>query len=285
MALFKVLGFLIFVCAVQSADVETMENTFNCYSDYLKRHGLLEGDFKTEPFNGESYLCEAVLSTTVEGIYKSLREEFTKMTDFKDAAECIVETLKRAKWSDLDIKEQVIETSSSLSDKEKEEKIRILKNIQNRISNEAIVTCMGEKEFGELFDQIFSKDEQEDYVGDYCARRYAIDNNLLDPVLYHVIPNPNKIITSDIDCNIINQHHLAQAELELRQHLLKDIGEDVEKADCLIKKYHDNHYFNKTLAIALLGELNITEEQRMVERDRFIRSMEKITKELAECHN
>lgn len=274
---------LIVAASARSAEVESLENTFNCYSDYLKRHGVLEQSHQSEPFNGESILCEAVLSTTVEGIYSALYDEFSKTDELKNAASCIVGNLRKSKWSDLDLKEQVYETSEQLSDDVKEEKIRELKNLQAKVSGDAIVACLAEQEFGELFDQIFEKEEQDDFVGDYCARKYAIENNLVDTKTYHVVANPHNIITNEVKCDVINQEHFKEAEAELRQHLLKDIKEDLGRVECLIKKYHDNHYFNKTLTVALLGELNITEEQKIFERRKFIESMIKITENLMEC--
>lgn len=284
--MWNVLDFLvIFIvfATVRGAAVDSMENTFNCYADYLKRHGLIEEDFVSEPFNGDSFLCEVVLSTTVETVYADLLERFEKNEELKEAAACIVETLQEEKWSDFDIKEQVIRTSQSFTDEEKQVKIYELKQIQEKISNDAIVSCLAEKEFGELFDQIYEKDDQEDFVGDYCARMYAIQNSLLDTNVFTVNPNPNNLNTQDIKCEAINKQHFEEAEEELRTHLLKDIGENVSKVDCLIKKYHDNHYFNKTLVIAMLGELNITDHQKSIEKSKFVQSMIKITKDLSEC--
>lgn len=272
------------ISSVKSAEVDSMENTFNCYTDYLKRHGVLETSFKSEPFNGESMLCEVVLSTTVDGVYSALFDEFNKTEEFDEtAATCIVDNLKKAKWSDLDIKEQVFEFSELLNDEEKIEKIRELKQLQGKISSEAIVSCLATQQFGELFDDIFHKDDEVDFVGDYCARMYALDNKLIDTNIHHINPNPNGLITNEIKCDVINKQHFDEAEIELRQHLLKDIHENDAKVDCLIRKYHENHYFNKTLAVELLGELSISDDQKKIERSKFIDSMINITKTLSEC--
>lgn len=283
----KFLGFFVVmtICAsIRSAEVESIENSFNCYADYLKRHGMLEESFQSEPFNGESILCEAVLSKTVEGVYAGLLEEFKKNDELKVAAECVVENLKEAKWSDLDIKEQLLVFTSSLSENEKDKQMFELEAQQSKISNAAVVSCMAEKEFGEMFDEIFNKeDDQVDHASDYCARTYIIDNNLIDNSVYHVDPNPKHIDVKNIPCEDIVKKNFEVAEEELKQHLLKDLGENDHKVDCLIKKYHDNHYFNKTLIVALLGELKISDDQKNVEKEKFIESMIKITMSLEEC--
>jgi hypothetical protein len=101
---------LLSAVAVKSDKSETvsMANTFNCYAEYLKRHGVLEEQFESSPFEGESFLCDMILVSTVNRVYEELYHEFSVDERFKDAALCIVESLKNAKWSDLDIKEQVI---------------------------------------------------------------------------------------------------------------------------------------------------------------------------------
>ena len=274
---------LIIFSTVQGAQEDSMENTFNCYADYLKRHALLDQKYPSEPFNGESNLCEMLLSTTVDSVYSALLEEFKKNNDLKDAAPCIVDNLRKFRWSDLDIKEKVFEVSDSLTDQEKEEKIREIKALQGKISSEAVVACFAEKEFGELFDQIFQKDDQEDYVGDYCARKFVVENNLIDVKKFHVNKNPNNLNTEDVKCEEIIKQHFKEAEVELRQHLLKDLNENAQKIDCLVRIYHENHFLNKTLAVALLGELSISDDQKQTEKINFIQNMIKITSDLTVC--
>lgn len=284
--MWNVLKFVIIsllISSARSAEVESMENTFNCYTDYLKRHGVIEQSFESEPFNGESALCEIVLSTTVEGVYSALFDEFNKSEELNEHAGCIVENLRKMRWSDLDLKEQIYRISDALTENETDEKIREIKSLQSKISNEAIISCMAQKEFGELFDQIFRKDEQEDYVGDYCARKYALENKLVNSEIYKVNPNPNNIITEEVKCDEIVKQQLAQAEEELKQHLLKNFDGNADKVNCFNRKYHENNYFNITLAVELLGELEITQDQKLLEKNKFIQIMTRISKSLAEC--
>lgn len=272
----------------------SMENTFNCYADYLKRHRVLDETFESSPFDGESFLCEMILATTVNRVYEELYHQFNIDERFKGAASCIVDSLKNSKWSDLDIKEQVYEVSDLLTQPEKEEKIHEIKKMQEKISSNAILSCLAEKEFGELFNSIISNstsDEEgegesksdEDIVGDYCARMYGVEKGLIDVSEYKININPTDIITTYIQCDIVNQKHFDDAEIELRNHLLTDVGVPEKKVDCYMQKYHDNHYFDKTLAIALLGELKLNEEHLKSERKKFIDTMINITRVIGEC--
>lgn len=179
---------------------------------------------------------------------------------------------------------QVIVFTESLTEPEKELKMKEIKQFQNEISSSSILTCEAGKEFGGLFEQIFNKDDSsEDKILEFCARSYAVDNKLIDTNIYKVVTNPKGFDPMKVDCQLIMQKNFREAEMELRLHLLKDIGENTHQADCLIKKYHDNHYFNKTLAVELLGELNISKDQKEFEKKKFIENMIKITKSLTEC--
>lgn len=268
-----------------------MSNTFNCYSDYLKRHGVLDKTFESQPFEGESFLCEMILASTVNRVYEELYHEFSIDERFGDAASCIVESLKDSKWSDLDIKEQVYEVSDLLTQPEKEQKINEIKRLQEKISSNAILSCLSEREFGELFNSIIANTTEEeeenkndeDLVGDYCARKYGVEKGLIDTNQYQININPTDIITTYIQCEIVNQKHFDDAENELRKHLLTDVGISEQKVDCYMQKYHDNRYFDKTLAIALLGEVNLNDEHKQQERKKFIDTMVNITRNIAEC--
>lgn len=275
----------------QNETTVSMENTFNCYTDYLKRQRVLDDNFESSPFEGESFLCDMILATTVNRVYEELFHEFSIDARFGEAASCIVESLKNSKWSDLDIKEQVYEVSDLLTQPEKEHKIQEIKRTQEKISSEAILSCLSEKEFGELFNSIITNsttqdDEEEnkneeDLVGDYCARIYGVEKGLIKD--YKIDVNPSGLITTYIKCDIVNQKHFDDAESELRNHLLKDVGIPEGKVECYMARYHDNKYFEKTLAIALLGELNLNDEQEKLERKQFIDTMVNITRVIAEC--
>lgn len=283
--------FLVFVSSLSANDVRidnetiSIENTYNCYADYLKRHGIIEDHFKSQPFDGEEILCEMILESTVNRVYAELYKEFSANENFKTSAGCIVTSLRNSKWSDLDIKEQIYVVSDLLTVPEKQLKILEIKQQQEKISGDAIFSCLSEKEFGELFDSIINNTtfDEDDLVGDYCARKYGVENNLIDTNEYEIDLNPKNIITTYIQCDVVNRKHFDDAENELRNHLLNDAKLKEEKVNCYMKKYHENHYFDKTLAVALLGELKLNDEQRERERKKFLATMINITRFISEC--
>ena len=103
------LAFIPLISISNGSETISMKNTFNCYADHLKKHGVLEESFISSPFLGESFLCEMILTSTTNRVYDELYNEFSVDERFNNSAKCIVDSLKEAKWSDLDIMEQVSE--------------------------------------------------------------------------------------------------------------------------------------------------------------------------------
>ena len=280
-----VIGLMLVASMLVDAKSPKATERFNCYADFLKRHGMLDDEFQSEPYNGEAGMCAIILTKTIDGAYDMLFREFQKNVDLRDAAECIVDNLRKENFSDLELKEQVYEGSPYLSRQLKDGKIKELKNIQKQISAEAILSCLAEQEFGEMFDNLYnnSTEDDEDLLGDYCARKYGIDNNLIDLNIYQLELNPKAINVSEVKCEIINDKHFQDAETELKNYLESQSGISKEKVKCFMEKYHDNHYFDRTLSIALLSEIKITTQQKEAERKMFIETMTNITKVIAGC--
>ena len=44
-----------------------LDALFNCYADFMKRHGMLDDEFQSEPFNGEAGMCAIILTKTIDG--------------------------------------------------------------------------------------------------------------------------------------------------------------------------------------------------------------------------
>lgn len=280
-----VFGIILVASSLIDAKSPKATETFNCYADFLKRHGMLDDEFQSEPYNGVAGMCAIILTRTIDDAYDMLFREFQKNIDLRDATECIVDNLRKENFSDLKLKEQVFEGSPYLSRQLKDGKIKELKKIQKQISAEAILACLAEQEFGEMFDNLYnnSTEDDEDILGDYCARKYGIDNNLIDLNIYQLALNPKAINVSEVKCEIINDKHFQDAENELKSYLETQTGISKEKVKCFMEKYHDNHYFDRTLSIALLSEIEITTAQKNEERRMFIETMTNITKFISSC--
>lgn len=261
-----------------------MEITLNCYVDHLKKINFLEMRSIESNLTSDQYeLCETILKSARQKIYNSLYEEFVKNDNLKDSANCIVESLKSSNWSDLEIQEEIFDLYQVFTKDEKSDKIARIRSLQHKLSNDAIITCMAEKEFGELFERIFMAEDLDDQAHRYCSYKRVYKENIVDQSYFPQNWESKFMNINDTLCAILNSQRFAEAEFELRQHLIRDIGENEAETECLIKTYTAENYFDKTLAIEILHELDITEEQKQKEKRKFIDSMVEITNNLSRC--
>lgn len=278
--------FVIFgvVSCVEKEEVIPMDTTLNCYIDHLKKISFMDvRSLQSNVTMDQFELCEMILETAREKIYMELYDEFSKNENLNESAICIVQNLKNSHWSDLEIQEEIYELYEVFTKDEKHEKIQALRSRQHKLSNDAIVACMAEHEFGELFDNIFNQNEADDQAHKYCQLKYVFDKKIVDSSYFPIDWDTKFMKLNESFCEILNSQRFAEAEFELKQHLIKDIGENEAEADCLINTYHSQNYFNKTLAIEILNELKVNEEQKLKERRKFIDSMIEITNSLALC--
>lgn len=272
------------VNCVDDEDIVPMDVTLNCYVDHLKKINFLEMKSLESNLTGDQYeLCEMVLKTARQKIYNSLYKEFKKNDNLKESASCILESLKSSNWSDLEIQEEIFELYQVFTKDERREKISHIRLLKHKLSNDAIISCMAENEFGELFERIFMEEDLDDQVHKFCSFKRVYEQNIVDRNYFPENWETKFMKINESICNSLNSQRFAEAEFELRQHLIRDIKENETETECLIKTYNAEHYFDKTLAIEILHELGINEEQKLKEKKKFIDSMTEITNNLARC--
>lgn len=274
----------VFCLPVQEEIVVPMETTLNCYVDHLRKINYLDMKSIESNLTSDQYeLCETVLKTARQQIYSQLYDEFAKNENLSDSAACIVENLKSSNWSDLEIQQEIYDLYQVFTKDERSERISKIRSLQHKLNNEAIIACMAEKEFGELFENIFMTEDLDDQAHRYCSYKRVYNNSIVDRSYFPTNWETKFMKINDSLCDVLNSQRFAEAEFELRQHLIRDIGENESETECLINTYAEENYFDKTLAIEILHEFGITEEQKLIEKKKFIASMSEITKNLSRC--
>lgn len=270
------------VTTISAAQVETVENTFNCYAEHLKGQGLLEQTFQTDPFEGDFILCEATVKAASEMQLSAIREKFIKIESVKDSVDCVIESLNNSRFIDLELLKQVFEETQLINDESKLIKLKEVSNILKKLSTESVEICLKSRELRDTFDIMLDKDDEEDLVGDFCARQHVLEKGLIDTNRYKVILNPSNIKTENIKCDEIITAEFKQLEDGIRLHegskMLKS-----EQIECIIGMYHKNDYFSKVMAVGVLGELNLSEEQKQQERETFVKSILNLTVQMSDC--
>lgn len=274
-----VVSMLLSICA-DGKHLTSSQDTLNCYADYLKRNDLIESSFQSIAHNNVES-CDSMMTVIHAQVYEALYKDFSE-----DSAECIVNNLKKSKYVDYSIKEQVFRESLHLTKPQKEQMAKNIKKTQHSILENAKLSCIAIKEFSTMFNQLLGdktvENDDSDPTEDFCARKFVVDNNFIDNNVYILNTNPQSINTTNIDCDGIMKRVLKSIESDLKEVIEKDDDAE-EKVKCIIGKYNANHYFERLLAIIFLKELDPTEAQKIKEREKFIEIMINISKNIEDC--
>lgn len=275
----SILLLLVSTCA-DGNHVTSSQDSLNCYADYLKRNDLIESSFQSIAYNNVE-VCDSIMTVIHTKEYASLYHYFSE-----DSAECIVKNLEKLKYVDYSIKQQVYEGSLHLTQQQKVQMIKEIMRTKQSIMKNSRLACIAIKEFSTMFNQLLGDktedNEDSDPIEDFCARKFVVDNNFIDNTVYNLNTNPQNINTTNIDCDGIIQRVLKSIESDLKEVLEKDDDAE-EKVKCIIRKYNANHYFERLLAIIFLKELDLTEAQKTIEREKFIEIMINISKNIEDC--
>lgn len=270
------------VSIAQAAQVESVENTFNCYAEYLKARGLLEQNFHTDPFVGNFQLCEATVTAASQMQLTTIREKFMKVESLKDSVDCVVDRLRTSMYNDFQLLKEVLEETRLLKDEEKISQLKEVTKVLKMLSTDSVQFCLRIRDFSETYDIMFDKDEEEDLVGDYCVRQHVLEKGLIDTNLYKVDLNPANITTQNIECDKIISSELKQLEGGIRLHESSKLFGS-EQIECVIRMYHKNDYFSRVMAIGVLGELNLTEDQKKLEKEKFLKKIINLSEQMPDC--
>ena len=152
--------------------------------------------------------------------------------------------------------------------------------------NKSIELCEKEKELGGKFDKFFQHHGRKSmpFEEDYCIKKYLIKNNFIDIYQYDIDLNPHNINITGLNCverirKLNDNFYVKLEENFVNEKVLSSVANENEremKIECSIDKFREADYFDLTLKISALATLTITHEQKLIERESFIKALEKI---------
>jgi len=277
--------FFAFVAFASAAPVVNKGES-NCIIKYLKSVNQLAANFPEYPASGNAIeTCDDHLKETKKAIYENVALELRNDDEMRPYMHCVMEKLRADKWSDVILKLVVYEEAADLNIENHEAKAAELDEIFVTGTAETLKNCMFEKEFGKIFDKMInssSSEEEEDLESDYCLRKYATDNNLIDPS-YNLVLNPKNIDVTAINCTPIVQKAIKETEDEFIKTFREEKDLSDAKVDCIVAKYRQEKFSDRLLSIAALSEVEITDEQKAAERVKFVKFMADVTESVHAC--
>lgn len=288
----KLLLSIFLLCIVPLIDARSIEGreTDTCIADYLKSKGLIGDEFgSTRPLNA---FCEAIVEITKNHVMQSVNLEVVGDKDMRNEADCIMESLRNSDFGNNLLVIYVYETSDNVD----AQKMKIAQGKVTRATFESFMTCQASKKFGQIFDSILvpesSSEEETDPKEDYCIRKHIIENKLMNTERYKLKVNPQNLDTSSIDCSVLYQKALKDAEDELVQALLdNDSSEEnglkskIDSADaiCILNKVREGNYIDQMLHFDYIKEFNLDTAGKNELRNQFVDVMSRLAESSAKC--
>lgn len=262
--------------------------SFECLVSYAKLQGIK--DINTPALNEEIEYdstmpeCTTARQNLISRVRTEIRSRINEVEILPRYSNCIYEKLTGSEsFVHSVIKAAIFEHFDENNNSLNRTIASILKEINNSIQ-----ICRQEDEVGNEFDVIFNAtfDGTRNLTKheEYCIKKYLIKNNLIDIYTYDIDPNPHNINVTGLNCEemIRKSNEEVYDQLSTIYFQKPNLSND-EKVECAVDKFREADYFDLVMKITALSTLNITSEQKIIERESFIQIFSNITSKIATC--
>lgn len=254
---------------------------------YAKTKGISDPSFASITYDSTKEECVQLRHKFISEIRQEIRSKINNAEILPKYSNCIYDKLTGSEsFVNSMIKAAALDYSS------KSEPTGTLKSTVDTVLEyikNSVVACKSEADFGDEFDALMDVGRKTDknvtdYEKEYCVKKYLIKNNLIDTVAYNVDLNAHNISVTGLNCEAT----IKKANNDIYEHLgfvyleNSNLG-NIEKVECALEKFREADYFDLMMKIKALGTVLITPEQRLDERENFIRIMSKISSNISTC--
>ncbi|CRL02763.1 CLUMA_CG016114, isoform A [Clunio marinus] len=273
-------GFVIIsIFAATECKPSTLDVGNNCVALYLKDQKKLEEDFPTS-VDIDASKCRLVMPIIIKAFEAAL---CSKLLDHKSVkADCVVDKLKSEGALEYMLMQEVILMTKGLEEDDMKMRIEDIKEKLRNIFEDAAKVCESDPTYAGLFDDILEiKNESLSVLRqNYCFTKFVIESKLID--VDNIEINPKKIATSNIDCQTLIKNNRIEREKKLLD-TLKTRNLSKDQTQCIIDKFQIERAFDSNLALEVLDQLDITLEEKRINREKIAKQLENFIKAVFMC--
>ena len=279
---------MLYADSSEEGDDKHGKDKLKCIENYLKSRQLLDADFQTKlpESDGSAIECDAYVLHFNKEFYDNLKAAFDNSLETADASQCIIDNLKKSQLVELSMKLAVYEVAK-LSPKERQKAIKAIEYPIVKRLNNADIVCRSAKIFGEMFDQMYNAEKEgndDEKLDDYCIRKHLIDNNFIDSTIYTVNLKPSHVDITGVDCVERVQNSKADLLDAFKEAFEDETAKSLKRQQkCLTKASNSFHHLENMAKVLLLGEVKISPERYVIEKQLFIDSLKNMYEIAAEC--
>lgn len=261
--------------------------TFNCLGAYAKLQGINDPLFDSIDYNSSKDECIEIRQKFISEVRREIRAKISDAEILPKHRNCIYEKLTGSEsFVNSLIKAAALE-HSGLSDQ-----IGRLKSAVETVLEfvkSSVVYCESKSSIIDQFDSLFDEAKKAarnvtDYEEEYCVKKYLIKNNLIDSMLYDIVPNPHNINVTGLNCEAMIKSSNDEIYEQLGfVYLEKSSLGNIDKVECALEKFREADYFDLMMKITALTTVDITSEQKNNERENFVEILSKISSNILAC--
>lgn len=254
---------------------------------YAKTKGITDPAFEAIEYDSTKDECVRLRHEFISDVRQEIRSKINEAETLPKYSNCIYDKLTGSEsFVNSIIKAAALEYSGAT-----EQTGRLKSTVDTVLDyiKSSVVACKSETDFGDEFDALFEAEKKAvknvtDYEEDYCVQKYLIKNNLIDTVAYNIDLNPHNINVTGLNCEamIKKSNNDIYEQLGFVYLESSNLG-NVEKVECALEKFREADYFDLMMKISALTTFVITPEQRLEERENFIRILSKISSNISAC--
>jgi hypothetical protein len=221
--------------------------------------------------------CENFIELLEKAAYKKAAGLLRKEQDMeKEHAKCSLDILRSHGWVDDVILAAIYEDSATISTEEKHKKITELENKINLEMKNAVDKCVLQDEFGKMFDELMKSPKSSDHDTN-CMKKYCLEKDLVDANTYNL-----GVGSYPADCDAVMKTTVSALK-QMIINKLKSSGLRKTQITCVVEGNRRLHFFDKTILVAFLSQIQMTEAQKAVERKKFVKFMRDFVSNVKDC--
>lgn len=273
------------------------KSSIGCMVKYLKTNKLMGSGRTTGYMNSvhsdvviNSTDCESGIENFRSNFYETIATELREDEDTASVVDCVIAHLRKVQFAEVSMKKYVYENSERMSRRNRRKATKAIDYTLEKKLQTAMTVCVSDEIFGGLFDEIYaganetSSDEEVNDEEEYCLKKYLVDHDFVNTSIHTINLNPKNIDTTSVDCDDVTETAVEELIQSLEEEFQDEILVVTKKTKRCIRRVVTKHGFvGNILRVGFYGEIGLTEEVRIEERNKFIESMKATYEAIISC--
>lgn len=281
---------LIILISYTSVDAAKSYNPaiINCYIKLLKDANEISDEVQAIGNGDILPNCAEFVDNKKKELVTETVSNIQNKLDISENELCLREDLVKNNIIDVTLKAVVFDILEEISEKKYETEVKDANDKLENLIDDSLMYCLFKEDFSDAFDEFFTEDseEEEDLEADYCGRKLVIDNQLLDTSVYTLPLNPKNINLDNVNCEEKLKEVINKLEVELSDGMKKEDPQLTEQnLECRLNGFRSGNTYSKMIAAFFFSEINMSAEQKEVEKRKFIIMLGKLAFKAVDCEN